>query len=195
MVLGGIANGWVLSGITQLQSGAPIQGNTNGNLNVSWGCVNHLNPDGTTTCAGYSAQNQLGTNALSIQPRVTCDPRSGLQSGQYFNPNCFAPPIPGTQGDIIWPYIKGPGFFNSDLAIYKRFTFKEHQKVELRFSAFNWLNHPLRQFNAGGNSDIHLNFADTNGGLTQLNQNALTTGSPIFSVGRRVVEFTAKYNF
>jgi hypothetical protein len=192
---GGFVNGWVLSGITQLQSGAPIQGNTNGNLNVSWGCVNHTNPDGTTTCAGYTAQNQLGTNALSLQPRITCDPRSGLKSGQFFNPNCFAPPIPGTQGDIIWPYIKGPGFFNSDLAIYKRFTFKERQKVELRFSAFNFLNHPLPQFNAGGNSDIHLNFANGNGALTQLNQNALTTGTPSFSVGRRVVEFTAKYNF
>jgi hypothetical protein len=195
VLAGGIVNGWVLSGITQLQSGAPIQGNTNGNLNVSWGCVNHTNPDGTVTCAGYSAQNQMGTNAISLQPRITCDPRSGLKSGQYFNPNCFAPPIPGTQGDIIWPYIKGPAFFNSDLAIYKRFTFKERQKIELRFSAFNFLNHPLPQFNAGGNSDIKLNFANANGGLTQLNQNVLTTGSPIFSVGRRVVEFTAKYNF
>ncbi len=33
-VLGGLLNGWVASGITQIQSGAPIQGNTGGTLNV-----------------------------------------------------------------------------------------------------------------------------------------------------------------
>ena len=184
-----------MSGITQLQSGAPIQGNTNGNLNVNWGCVNHTNADGTVSCAGYSGQNQLGTSSVNLVPRITCDPRSGLASGQYFNPSCFAPPIPGSQGDVIWPYIKGPAFFNSDLAIYKRFAFKEHQRVELRFSAFNFLNHPLPQFGAGGNSDIHLNFSDSAGSLSQKNTNPLTTGFPMFSVGRRVIEFAAKYNF
>jgi hypothetical protein len=194
-LLGGVVNGWVMSGITQFQSGAPIQGNTNGNLNVNWGCVNHTNPDGTVTCAGYSGQNQLGTSSVSLVPRITCDPRSGLASGQYFNPSCFAPPVAGSVGDVVWPYIKGPAFFNSDLAIYKRFAFKEHQRVELRFSAFNVLNHPLPQFGAGGNSDLKLNFADSTGALSQKNTNPLTTGFPMFTVGRRVIEFAAKYNF
>jgi hypothetical protein len=191
---GGVVNGWVLSGITQLQDGAPIQGNTNGNLNVGFGCVNHTDASGNVTCDGYTGQNQLGTNALGLFPKLTCDPRSGLKSGQYFNPSCFAPPAPGKNGDVIWPYIHGPAFFNSDLAIYKRFNFQEHKRVELRFSAFNFLNHPLPQFGAGGNSDIQLNFSQ-NGALTQTNQNALTTGTPHFTVGRRVIEFTAKFNF
>ena len=197
-LLGGVVNGWVLSGITQLQSGAPIQGNTNGNLNVSYGCVNHTDASGTTTCVGYTAQNQLGTNygGIGLVPRLVCDPRSGLSSGQYFNPSCFAPPTPGQNGDVIWPYIHGPAFFNSDLAIYKRFNFKEHQRVELRFSAFNFLNHPLPQFNApNGNADVSLNFNNSSGGLSQTNQNALTNGRPQFTVGRRVIEFTAKFNF
>lgn len=193
-ILGGVVNGWVLSGITQMQSGAPIQGNTGGTLNVQYGCVNHTDASGNTTCVGISGQNQLGTDAISLVPRLTCDPRSGLKSGQYYNPNCFAPPTPGHQGDVIWPYIHGPAFFNSDLAIYKRFNFQEHKRVELRFSAFNFLNHPLPQFGAGGNSDLQLNFSN-NGALTQTNQNALTTGTPHFTVGRRVIEFTAKFNF
>ena len=196
--LGGVVNGWVLSGITQMQTGAPIQGNTNGNLNVSYGCVNHTDASGVTTCAGYTAQNQLGTNngGIGLVPKLVCDPRSGLKSGQYFNPSCFAPPSPGTNGNIIWPYIHGPAFFNSDLAIYKRFNFKEHHRVELRFSAFNFLNHALPQFGAGGNSDLSLNFAGAGAGaLTQTNQNALTSGTPHFTVGRRVIEFTVKYNF
>ncbi len=193
-LLGGVVNGWVVSGITQLQSGAPIQGNTGGTLNAGYGCVNRTDATGAVVCDGISAQNLLGTNAVSLVPKLTCDPRNGLKSGQYYNPSCFAPPTAGHNGDLIWPYIHGPAFFNSDLAIYKRFTFQEHKRVELRFSAFNFLNHPLPQFGAGGNSDINLNF-NNNGALTQTNQNTLTTGTPHFSVGRRVIEFTAKFNF
>jgi hypothetical protein len=185
-VLGGITNGWIVSGITQWQSGAPIQGNTSGNLNVTWP-------------SNFSPAIQLGTNAINnntLQPRLTCDPRKGLASGQYFNPGCFAPPAPGTYGDIIWPYIKGPAYFNSDLALYKTFTFKEHQKIELRFSAFNFLNHPLQQIAGGAlnNSAVNLNFSDNNT-LSQKNVNALTNGFAHYTVGRRVVEFAAKYNF
>ncbi len=183
-LLGGVVNGWVLSGITQAQSGAPIQPNTNYGLNISWPTA--LQPT-----------NWLGTNAIGqTQPVLTCDPRSNLSSGQYFNPSCFAPPTNHQQGDLIWPYIKGPAFFNSDLAIYKDFLFKEHQKVELRFSAFNFLNHPLPQLGISGNNDIELNFAESNGSLSQSNLNALTTGRALFkNEVPRVIEFAVKYNF
>jgi hypothetical protein len=181
---GGVVNGWVLSGITQMQSGAPIQPNTGGTLNVNWP-------------GSYTNSIELGSNAPTLVPLLTCDPRKNLSSGQYFNPSCFTAPPPGTDGDIIWPYIHGPAFFNSDLAIYKRFAFKEHQRVELRFSAFNFLNHPLPQFGMGGANDINLNFATSSGLLMPTNQNANTTGKPLFdsNVVRRVVEFAVKYNF
>ncbi len=93
-LVGGAVNGWQLSGVTQLQSGAPIQPATNGNLNVSWP-------------GDFTNQRYLGTNALNI-PKITCDPHTGLSSGQYFNPACFAPPTGGANGDYIWPYIHGP---------------------------------------------------------------------------------------
>jgi hypothetical protein len=60
---------------------------------------------------------------------------------------------------------------------------------------FNFLNHALPTFNAGGNSDVTLNFNAGNNVLSQTNLNALTTGSPRFTTGRRVVEFALKYNF
>ncbi len=179
--LQGVVNGWVLSGITQLQSGAPIQGNTNGRLNAQWP-------------GSFNSQRVLGTNAFELVAKVTCDPRKGLSDGQYFNPSCFAPPSGGQNGDIIWPYIKGPAFFNSDLATYKNFNITERQKIQLRFSAFNFLNHPLPTFGAGGNQDIQLNF-NNNGNLSQTNLNKLTSGKPMFTTGRRVIEFAIKYNF
>ena len=179
--LGGVVNGWVLSGITQFQSGAPIQPNTGGNL--------YANLPGA-----YQGPDSLGTNALTPNPIVTCDPRSNLKPNQYFNPSCFAPAPIGSMGDIIWPYIKGPAFFNSDLAVYKDFLFKEHQKIELRFSAFNFLNHPLWQFGTAGEGDEQLNFVNSSGNVSQTNLNQ-QAGTPLFKVGRRVVEFAAKYNF
>jgi hypothetical protein len=128
-------------------------------------------------------------------PVLTCDPRHGVPSGYYFNPSCFAPPTGGALGALVWPYIKGPSFFNSDLAVYKNFTWKEHQKVQFRMSAFNFLNHPLPEFNAAGNnSDIELNF-NNNNTLSQSNINTNTSGKPLNTVGRRVIEFSVKYNF
>jgi hypothetical protein len=198
----GAVGGWILSGITQLQSGAPLQPNTAGTMNVIWPgtnnspgtCFRALLSDGS--CPSFSNTNYLGTDAVTLVPRITCDPRLNLKSGQYFNPNCFAPPTGGKNGDIIWPYIHGPHFFNSDLAIYKDFHIRESRKVELRFSAFNFLNHPLPTFNAaGGNNDVQLNFASPTNALLQANRNTNTTGSPMFKTGRRVVEFSAKFMF
>jgi hypothetical protein len=192
--LGGVTNGWVLSGITQLQSGPPLQPNTAGTLNVSW--PTNMQPT-----------DYLGTNAPSAtSPLLTCDPRKGLSSGQYFNPACFTAPTGGKNGNLIWPYIKGPAFFNSDLAIYKDFVFMEHKKVEFRLSAFNFLNHPLPQFGISGNSDINLNFATSTAGscgnapapcgLSPTNLNTLTTGSPLYKNNvPRVIEFALKFMF
>ncbi len=193
-LLGGVGNGWILSGITQLQSGPPLQPNTAGSLNISWP-------------TSMQPTDYLGTNApVSTMPLLTCDPRSGLKSGQYFNPSCFAPPTGGQNGDIIWPYIKGPAFFNSDLAIYKDFHIREKDRVEFRMSAFNFLNHALPQFGISGNSDINLNFSAPSAsscgnnpapcGVSQTNLNALTTGTPLYKNNvPRVIEFAVKFMF
>jgi len=182
--VGGVVNGWVLSGITQFQSGSPIQGQVD-TLNAQYP-------------SNVSSSTWLGTNAPTLSPLLTCDPHKNLSSGVYFNASCFTVPPPGMEGDIIWPYIKGPAFFNSDLAIYKRFAFKEHQRVELRFSAFNFLNHPLPQFGSSGANDLNLNFTQPGTGLLSLtNTNPDTNGQVRYdsNLVRRVVEFAAKYNF
>jgi hypothetical protein len=194
-LLGGAANGWILSGITQLQSGVPLQPYIGtGTASISW--PTNMQPT-----------DYLGTNAVFFtEPLLTCDPRSGLKSGQYFNPSCFAPPTGGKDGNIIWPYIKGPAFFNSDLAIYKDFAFKESKKIEFRMSAFNFLNHPLNQFTQGGAQDLNLNFSAPSAsscgnnpapcGVSQTNLNATTNGSTLYKNNTpRVIEFTLKFMF
>jgi Carboxypeptidase regulatory-like domain len=183
-VLKGLANGWVLSGVNQIQSGAPIQPNTNGNMNVTW-----------PTNVGDNVY--LGTNMNHIVPLVTCDPRKGLASGQYFNPSCFTVPAPGSAGTIIWPYIKGPAYFNSDLSVFKDFKITESKKVQFRMQSFNFLNHPNKQFQFNGNQDVHLNFSvpGTSGDFSGKNTNATTNGYPLYSVGNRSLEFAVKFFF
>jgi hypothetical protein len=189
--LAGAVNGWEFSGITQWQSGPPLQDSTGANSNAA------LNTSYGRVAAGpVSNSTYLGTNSTPLIPVLTCDPRKGLSSGQYFNPSCFAPPAPGQVGNIIWPYVKGPALFNSDLSLYKNFTIREKQKVQLRFEAFNFLNHPLPEFNAtNNNADIQLKFSDANGNLTTTNQNANTNGKPLYTVNRRVIEFAVRYTF
>jgi Carboxypeptidase regulatory-like domain/TonB-dependent Receptor Plug Domain len=191
-IVKGAVNGWQVSGTTRLQSGAPLQPNTNGNMNASYGSTVI---DGSTV--GVNTTTWLGTSAgnLALVPLVTCDPRSGLQSGQYFNPSCFTPPAQGHNGTLIWPYIHGPAFVSSDLAMFKTFKVTERQKLEFRFSAFNFLNHARSQFNTNGNGDVSLNFTAPNGSLSPTNTNAQTTGFPGYKVGDRLVTFAVKYYF
>ncbi len=187
-ILGGAVNGWELSGGTSVQSGAPIQPNAGGNLYAQFP-------------GSVSNRTYLGTDSIQLQPKLTCDPRNGIHGGMRFNPGCFAPPDPGTQGTIIWPYIKGPAYFNSDLSLFKNFKLKESQSVQFRFSAFNFLNHPLPQFNANGSSsDLKLNFISTDPvtgaqSLSQSNTNSQLTGKPAYEVGNRLVELAVKFNF
>jgi hypothetical protein len=193
-ILAGVVNGWQASGVITLQSGSPLQPNTNGNMNATYGNVNV-----NGAYYGVSPQTWVGSSAtgLTLEPVLTCDPRNNLKSGQYFNPNCFAAPPQGSLGSIIWPYIKGPAFFDTDLGIFKSFAITERQKLQFRFSAFNFINHPNGAFNQSGNGDIHLNFGagGTNNLLTATNQNAATTGFPAYTVGNRLVEFAVKYYF
>jgi hypothetical protein len=171
-----MANGWAISGITMRQSGAPIQPNTNANLNL-------------VTTGGLNSQMWLGTDSEGILPVLTCDPRGNLKPGQYFNPNCFALGPQGTNGPAVWPYVKGPAYFNSDLSIHKEFRLAE-RTIEFRIAAFNFLNHPMPQFTG---SDVQLQFAAPVAGTR--NSNALTTGYPIYSVGSRTVALAIKYAF
>jgi hypothetical protein len=207
-LVGGVVNGWQLSGVTSWQSGAPLQPNSNnGNFNASFG--NYivtgangapiLSSTGGLRYSGISTSTWLGSNAtgLTLEPLVTCNPTANLRSGQYFNPNCFAPPAPGTQGTIIWPYIHLPPFFDTDLGIFKNFSITERQKIQLRFSAFNFINHPNAAFGQNGYSDVTLNFGTggANNLATNTNQNAKTSGYPAYTVGNRLIEFALKYNF
>ena len=65
---------------------------------------------------------------------------------------CFAAPTTvGQNGPIFLPVAYGPGYFNSDLGMFKNFQITESKRLQFRVQAYNFLNHPLWSFNGTDN--------------------------------------------
>jgi hypothetical protein len=195
---GGVINGWQLSGITQLQSGANLTGNSGGdnfgltlNNAIIPGSINAANPTGVP----ISSSSILGTPDIQLNPILTCNPTANLGKNQYINPNCFALPTQiGQNGPSVLPAIYGPAFFNSDLGLFKNFQIKESMKFQLRFNAYNFLNHPLWSFNG---NNLTLGFdPNTLKVNTYLNAaGASQFGTVTEKQGHRVIQVAAKFYF
>jgi len=197
-VLSGVVNGWQLSGSTQIQSGANLTGvSTNRNFNMNLnnaiipGTQGVVNSTGTT---GITITNSslLGTNAIQLNPILTCDPSSNLGANQWINASCFsAPNRVGQNGPTLLPAIYGPAFFNSDLGIFKNFAITESKKVQFRVQATNFLNHPLWSMNEG--NAMNLTFTQSSNGT--IGQSNPQFGRAQYKVGQRIVELQVRFNF
>lgn len=184
----GIANGWEFSGITQIQSGAMLTANTGYQLGIS-------------NAAGGPAL--AGTPDVTVAPILTCNPKMGLKKGQFANPSCFALPVNGDTsiGNTRFPYLAGPKYWNSDINLDKRFSIGESQALELRFSAFDFMNHALTSFTSGDNN-LKLMF-NTNGTLSNATDSTNACpgpycqafGYPDVHYGQRRLSVSAKYSF
>jgi hypothetical protein len=221
-LLQGVVNGWSISGITTWQSGPYIPGLTNTNLGLGGTGPAYTYNNGANV-ANYSINSSdwLGTANQNLQPTVLCDPTANLKPHQYFNADCFGVPAAGQQGAYQLPYIHGPAYFNSDLAIFKTFKLTERQNMEFRASGFNFLNHPLDSFQGVGGDDT-IGFTYTCNGVSASNNPACVNGAGSFvrntgtlpyslgggpgttsfqsgyastRFGRRVIEFSVKYTF
>jgi hypothetical protein len=113
-----ILGGWQISTLFVAQSGVPLQITANGTL---------LNTPGNTAFA-----DQIGT------PRII----GGLGPGkQYFDPAAYAQPLAGTQGNMSRNSgPEGPGFWQLDGALFKRFQVSASKYAEFRVDAFNVTN-------------------------------------------------------
>ena len=209
-VLGGVTNGWTISGTTNFQTGGNLQAinNTNG-PNFGLG-LQYINYPGTLPSGNsLSVKTYYGTDAgtgsgsgFTIQPALTCNPGAGLHSLQRANLSCFTAPAFQTYGVQDFPYLHGPIFFNSDLSVFKTFHVTERQAVQFRISAFNWLNHPLYEF-SGGNQLALPFLMDYNTHSITLNQNQVNNNTPNWGYenykngypGGRIMELSVKYSF
>lgn len=192
------ANGWQISGITQYQTGADLQASMAANFNY-----HAYIPAGTifmgqtlTSAVLADSQNVLGSPDITLMPKLICNPAAGLHSGQYINGNCFAPTAtPGKQGTYIFPALTGPGFFSSDLSVFKNVAWanSEKKKLQFRFSGYNFLNHANRTFNGMNDPALQLQF-DQNGKLQDAAQGA-PFGYAKYRTGHRLIQGEMKFTW
>jgi hypothetical protein len=115
-VVEAIAGNWQLAPIIGLHSGSPFT--------LSTGVDNALNN------IGGQRPNQIGTNPYCAVKGPNC----------WISPGAFIAPATGTFGDSPNNSLVGPGYFQIDASLSRRFVLHENHTLEFRADAFNVLN-------------------------------------------------------
>ena len=113
-----IIGGWQVSGIFTAQSGVPLTIGGNGTL---------LNTPGNSAFANLSGEHRV---------------LGGLGPGElYFDPTVYSLPPAGVQGNLARNNgPEGPGFWNIDASLFKRFAAGGSRFAEFRVDAYNVTN-------------------------------------------------------
>lgn len=127
---GRILGGWQASGSFTARSGSPFD--------VT------LGEDWNYDSAGGDRPNLLA-------PVHYTQGNTDQRMARYFDPSSFAAPaIHNTFGSLGRNALWGPGNWNTDFAMLKRFTIAEGKQVHFRAEAYNLFNHP-NIYNPNGN--------------------------------------------
>jgi hypothetical protein len=123
-----ILNGWEVSGLTTMNSGAPAS--------ISYSVAN------------VSNLNQQITGDPNWGPRVVLLGNANLGRGdrtigQFIRTNVFAPAMRGSTGmDSALYQVRGPGINNWDISAFKNVPYAgENRYIQLRVEMFNAFNH------------------------------------------------------
>ena len=109
---------WELGAIAVMQSGLPY----------------------TIGVSGSPSNTGNGSRANPV-PGVSPIPTSQSIS-QWFNPAAFTTPAAFTWGTLGRDTLRGPGLYNLDGSISRKFRFGEKREFSFRWELFNSLNHP-----------------------------------------------------
>jgi hypothetical protein len=134
-VLAKMLGGWQVNNIISFYSGTPF----------------NVTSSGTSLNAPGSSQR-----ADQITPDVQT--LGGIGRGNaYFDPFAFKPVTDARFGTAPWRALRGPGYSNWDLGVFRQFGPPRGMNLQARFEAFNVLN-KQRFGNPSGNvSNLRLN--------------------------------------
>jgi hypothetical protein len=149
-----IAGGWTLGGVFSHYSGIPFS--------ISSSATSCNCPGNTQTA------NQILPNASTVG--------SGLGGQPYFNPLAFAPVTSVAFGNAGFDTLRGPGFTNLDLNIFRDFKITERITTQIRAESFNISNTPHFSNPAANVSNLQLN---ADGSVKNLNgYDTITSTNP-----------------
>jgi hypothetical protein len=115
-VVNTILNGWQVTGVTRFWSGLPFSVTSNGNAG---------------TLGGGPRANYLGGKIII----------KDFANRQWYDPLVFGRPKDGELGNTGRNFLRGPGFTNFDLSLFKDFKFSERIILQYRAEFFNIFNH------------------------------------------------------
>ena len=147
-----LTSDWSIGTVLQARSGSPLTPTTTGNLSLTG----------------------LGNQRPFIVGDPDLDDRS---AARWFNTAAFAPNTPGTWGDTPRGFLRGPAYWNIDLALSRLVRVNDRHRFELRAEAFNVTNR------------VHLDNPNTVYGNANFGRIIATQGGP------RIMQFALKYLF
>ena len=134
---GNVLGGWQVTGITRF--------NTGRRLNITAG----------TNTALFGDQVTIRANGVEgVDPNS--EPEGGRTASQWLNRAAFVRPATNQLGDLPRNAVEGPGFFNTDLSLFKNVRLAGSWKAQLRAEVFNLFNH--RNFRTIGTNITATNF-------------------------------------
>nr|WP_254061485.1 carboxypeptidase regulatory-like domain-containing protein [Granulicella sp. L60] len=155
-VLAHVAGGWQITGIVTEMSGLPL---------VLTASSTSLNAPGNTQFVNvvgpFQTPKGIGTGA------------------QWFNKSAFSQPTTAVLGTGRQTMFAGPGFFNLDAAVFRRFAIRDRFSLELRAEAFGLTNTPQ--------------FANPDGLISDATFGQVTATQG--ATGSRVTQFSGKLSF
>jgi len=119
-VLRAMVSGWQINTLTSIFSGTPFS---------------------VTSDAGSLRMPGNDQRADQVKPEVA--KLGGIGPGQpYYDWTAFARVTEARFGTAAFNSLRGPGAFNTDLGLFRRFAMTERINMEFRAEAFNWTNTP-----------------------------------------------------
>jgi hypothetical protein len=130
-----IVGGWQVNNIVSITSGTPFD----------------VTASGTSLNAPENSQR-------ADQVKSDVEILHGIGRGNaWFDPLAFKPVTEARFGTAPWSALRGPGYVNWDLGVFRQFNVSRNTHLQVRFEAFNVLNTPHFN-NPGGNvSNLQLN--------------------------------------
>jgi hypothetical protein len=168
-----LLGGWELAGIAVARAGLPV--------NITM-----------TRKAGATLDGNTSNQRPNLVPGVSIY-AANRTINSWFNPAAFAAPANDTWGNLGRYIANGPGMFEIDNSLQKRFRVTERLALNFRAAAYNLLNHPVFDLPSGKIGTLAGNPPAVSSGFGLItgiiNPGAVGTGAP------RRIEFMFRAEF